>query len=226
MCKTLQLLSTLSLVFTQILVINGAYEPMQSPKKGFIIHSRMGQYMLMKIGDNNVQIDANWHMVQSCDPRPLFGFKFSEDELSQLPLCPLPEVPPLIERTYKNVSVIAGRKIRFDVVFTGYPKPIITFFKFDIQLIPSERIQISDSLLIDKAVSEDTGLYAMVAENPLGVDKIDFFVQVDPPPITAPSNVCPPKVMAYMNTNAKFNESYLLIWYKVNYPDIKYKVNQ
>ena len=222
MRKLFDLFSILSLVSHQILVINGVFEPMQSPKKGFIFESRMGQFMQIQSGDIHVQI--NQRMFQSCNPRPLFGFKFFETDLDQLPNCPFPDVPPLIERTYKNISVTAGQKIRFDVVFTGYPKPVVTFFKSGIQLTADPRIQLSDRLIIEKAILEDSGLYTMVAQNPIGSDRIEFFVKVDPSAVTPPPSVCPPKVEAFIDSNAIYNESYYLIWYKVNAPDLTYQV--
>ncbi|XP_009071332.1 PREDICTED: hemicentin-1-like, partial [Acanthisitta chloris] len=93
--------------------------------------------------------------------------------------------PPVIQPQPGTLDVIVGNPIVLPCEAAGTPRPVVTWQKEGINIIPtgdSYMVLPSGSLKIAKAAVEDAGTYMCIAQNPAGtaLGKIKLKVQVPP----------------------------------------------
>ncbi|XP_013393635.1 titin [Lingula anatina] len=82
--------------------------------------------------------------------------------------------PPVFTKPVEPIKTKEGVAVRFDVEFTGFPTPNITWYRDSFQIQPSRDFQIStqstkSTLFIPEVFPEDDGMYTVKASNPYGM---------------------------------------------------------
>ncbi|CAG2170756.1 unnamed protein product, partial [Oppiella nova] len=96
-----------------------------------------------------------------------------------LPPCPPPPGPPVIDRNYQNVTVVAGATAVFDPRYNGIPQPQVSYYRSVRLLYADGRINPSEKLVIAGCTRGlDKGIYSLVINNSLGMDTINFEIEV------------------------------------------------
>lgn len=112
---------------------------------------------------------------------PLRSFVEHEDtQLDEVREAPVIRKPSQYE---KGVQVELDEQIRVEVPVSGTPRPEIQWLKDSKLLTTDKRVQtdfVEDKaiLTINKATSDDAGIYTIVAENDAGEDEVEIIVEV------------------------------------------------
>ena len=93
------------------------------------------------------------------------------------------ETPPKFIDIPRNQVVNEGESFKIEAIVTGSPEPEVRWYKGNRRIYNSENFSISYdkgrvTLVVKKAVPEDTGEYRILAENPIGIDQVTCEIYV------------------------------------------------
>ncbi|XP_022823577.1 hemicentin-2-like isoform X2 [Spodoptera litura] len=94
------------------------------------------------------------------------------------------EYPPHIKRDVKEMKIVDGDEAKLTCDVNGVPAPTVYWTFNSINVTSTMRTQITDDYsLIIKTIVADTGHYACHADNKIGKDKRDIFLEIYQKPV-------------------------------------------
>ncbi|XP_076271608.1 peroxidasin isoform X2 [Rhynchophorus ferrugineus] len=121
------------------------------------------------------KIEPSDHGTYRCEASNYNGRVFADANV-------LINVAPIFTIHPENVDAVVGSSIKLECTASGTPTPEITWFKDDLEVLPSDERVVYNadrtSLQITYAKEEDSGLYVCEARNPIGTREVSAKVTV------------------------------------------------
>ncbi|XP_044021283.1 obscurin isoform X3 [Aphidius gifuensis] len=137
------------------------------------------------VPDDHIKIETQPNgstklIIDKCTPTDCGAYKLiaknnNGEEKSQCAVAVKPSPrKPTFAQPLENIHIIAGEPLKLETRIIAFPSPELQWFKDGLPLMPSPEIEFTNEpngligFSIEKARPKDSGVYSLVASNPLG----------------------------------------------------------